>query len=169
MVAAAPTSPLNSRGSRIIGYACDGFELWTLILCVQIGCIRHWKCHSSITVVIRGSCVQGPFKAYRRAFATTLLNGPQKSKESKKETTYKELRRGERNTLSKTKAFVAGVSHRFAVFFTFSTFWQSGHYLLTQIEPLRKQFQIVLLEAAAPGSCLRAQRGSYGEADFIGD
>jgi hypothetical protein len=24
----------------MIGYACDGFELLTLILCVQIGCIR---------------------------------------------------------------------------------------------------------------------------------
>jgi len=30
--------------------------------------------------------VQGPFKAQLRAFATMLLNGPQKSKQSEKET-----------------------------------------------------------------------------------
>ena len=33
--------PLNSRGSLIIGYAQDGFELWELILCVQICCLFY--------------------------------------------------------------------------------------------------------------------------------
>ena len=57
-----------------------------LILCVQIGCIYHWRCHPSITVVIRAAATfQGPFKAYHRAFATTVVSGPQGSKESEKE------------------------------------------------------------------------------------
>ena len=54
------------------------------ILCVQIGCIRHWRGHSRVTVMIGGSAFQGLFKAQLRAFATMLLNGDQKSKESKK-------------------------------------------------------------------------------------
>lgn len=37
MVPFAPARFLNSRGSRIMGYACDGFELWRLIVCEQIG------------------------------------------------------------------------------------------------------------------------------------
>jgi hypothetical protein len=43
------------------------------------------------------------FKAKLRAFATTLLNGPYKSKESKKETTCQELRAIQRNTLCNDK------------------------------------------------------------------
>ena len=68
-----------------------------LILCVQIDCIRHWKYHSSITVLIRGSAFPGLFKAKLRVFATTLVNGLQKKAESKKETTCYELQKGKRN------------------------------------------------------------------------
>ena len=45
-----PRHSLNERGSRIIGYACDGFALWTLIVCVQIGCMCVRKQDSSITI-----------------------------------------------------------------------------------------------------------------------
>jgi hypothetical protein len=46
------------------------------------------------------ACIQGLFKAQLRAFATALLEKPQKSKESEKETTKKELGEGVSNTLS---------------------------------------------------------------------
>jgi hypothetical protein len=44
--------------------------------------------------MIGGSAFQGRFEAQLRAFATTLLNGPQKSKESKKEIICRELGKG---------------------------------------------------------------------------
>jgi hypothetical protein len=45
---------------------------------------KHNRCDSR-------QCVQGPFKASRRAFAATLLNGHYKSKESEKEIICQEL------------------------------------------------------------------------------
>jgi hypothetical protein len=44
--------------------------------------------------MIGGSAFQGLFEAQLRAFATTLLNGPQKSKEMKKEMASQELGKG---------------------------------------------------------------------------
>jgi len=61
---------------------------------VQIGCVRHWRGHSRITVMIGGSAFQGLFEAQLRAFATTLLNGPHKSKEMEKEMASQELGKG---------------------------------------------------------------------------
>jgi hypothetical protein len=43
----------------MIGYACDGFELWTLILCVQIGCMLYKTRQARITVVIRSNRISG--------------------------------------------------------------------------------------------------------------
>jgi hypothetical protein len=48
---------------------------------------KHNRCDSR-------QCVQGPFKAYQPALATTILNGHYKSKESEKEIIYQELRIG---------------------------------------------------------------------------
>jgi hypothetical protein len=53
-----PANSRYSRGSRMIGYACDALELWTLILCVQIGCIRRRTRQASITVMIRRGLFQ---------------------------------------------------------------------------------------------------------------
>ena len=103
---------------------------------------KHNRCDSR-------QCVQGPFKASRRAFAATLLNRPQKSEESKKETTNKELR-SERKEYAKIRRrlFCWRRSHRFAVFFTLA---RSGSRVITNYtnRTLWKQFQIVLLKAAA--------------------
>ena len=52
-----------------MGYACEGVELCKHILCVQIGCMRHWGCYSSITAVIRGSAFKG-FLRHTNSFAT---------------------------------------------------------------------------------------------------
>ena len=54
---------------------------------------KHNRCDSR-------QCVQGPFKAYQPALATTLLNGHYKSKESEKEIICQELRIGRKETLS---------------------------------------------------------------------
>ena len=44
--------------------------------------------------MIGGSAFQGLFEAQLRAFATTLLNGPHKSKEMEKEMASQELAKG---------------------------------------------------------------------------
>jgi hypothetical protein len=49
---------------------------------------------ADLVVVIRRSCVLRAFSGITSAFATTLLNGPQKSKEMKKEMASQELGKG---------------------------------------------------------------------------
>ena len=100
---------------------------------------KHNRCDSR-------QCVQGPFKASRRAFAATLLNRPQKSEESKKETTNKELRR-ERKEYAKIrrKLFCCRRSRTASLSFLLQRAQAVGSSPTTKIEPLWKQFQIVLL------------------------
>jgi hypothetical protein len=62
--------------------------------------MRADRLHASLEVPFKHNrcdsrqCVQGPFKAYQPALATTLLNGHYKSKESEKEIICQELRIG---------------------------------------------------------------------------
>jgi hypothetical protein len=67
--------------------------------------MRADRLHTSLEVPLKHNrcdsrqCVQGPFKAYQPAIATTLLNGHYKSTESEKEIICQELRIVKRKTL----------------------------------------------------------------------
>jgi hypothetical protein len=70
-----------------MGYACEGVELCKHILCVQIGCIRQWRCQAPITIVIHSSCVSREFIGPTTCFCYNVfewaleIKGNQKKKQ----------------------------------------------------------------------------------------